>query len=242
VPVHLFGHALDLERLAALRDRFGLRVVEDAAQAVTARSRGRPVGGVGQAAAVSFYPTKNLGAFGDGGCVLTGDAQVAEACRALRDYGQSARYVHDRLGMNSRLDELHAAVLRTALLPRLAGWTARRRALAARYRDALDGAAVARPDPPDGSESVWHLFPVLAPEGRRDALLEHLRAAGVQAGVHYPRLIPEQPALAREARRVFGDLKSAERWCNHEVSLPIHPLLRDDEVDRVAEVVRAWSP
>jgi dTDP-4-amino-4,6-dideoxygalactose transaminase len=240
VPVHLYGHPMDLDALGRLRDRFDLRMVEDAAQAVGARASGRAVGSVGQATAVSFYPTKNLGAFGDGGCVLTPDVLVADACRSLRDYGQSAKYVHDRIGLNSRLDEVHAAVLRTALLPRLEEWTHRRRELAERYRGGLGDAIVRWVEPAAGAESVWHLFPVRVPDGRRDELLAHLQANGVQAGIHYPGLIPEQPALAGREHRSFGELTNARRFCDEEISLPIHPLLRDDEIDRVIDVVNGW--
>lgn len=241
LPVHLFGHALDLEHLAELRDRFQLRILEDAAQAALARSNGRAVGSVGQATAVSFYPTKNLGALGDGGCVLTDDRRVADDCRAIRDYGQSDKYVHDRLGMNSRLDELHAAVLRTALLPRLSDWTAQRRQIAAQYLRGLADAPVDIPPTPERSESVWHLFPVLAREGNRDGLLEHLRSNGIQAGIHYPRLIDEQPALPGDPDRAVGGLANARRFRTDEVSLPIHPYLRDDEIDRVIALVREWK-
>ena len=242
LPVHLFGHALDLERLANLRDRFGLRILEDAAQAALARSSGLAVGSVGQATAVSFYPTKNLGALGDGGCVLSNDEHIADDCCAIRDYGQSAKYVHDRYGMNSRLDELHAAVLRSAMLPRLSDWTARRRQIAARYRDGLDGGAVALPPVPERSESVWHLFPVLVQEGDRNHLLEHLVSSGVQAGAHYPRLASEQPALPPDPKQELGELTNARRFRDSEVSLPIHPYLRDDEIDRVVALVREWQP
>jgi dTDP-4-amino-4,6-dideoxygalactose transaminase len=237
VPVHLFGHSLDLERLSALRDRFGLRILEDAAQAALARSNGRAVGSAGQAAAMSFYPTKNLGALGDGGCVLTNDPDIADSCRAIRDYGQSAKYVHDRLGMNSRLDEIHAAVLRTAMLPRLAEWTARRKQIAARYKRALMDAPVEVPPTPEHSDSVWHLFPVLVRQDDRNRLLEHLKSNGVQAGIHYPRLVGEQPALPGQE---LGGLRNALRFRANEVSLPIHPYLRDDEIDRVVEFVREW--
>ena len=242
LPVHLFGHALDLERLANLRDRFGLRILEDAAQAALARSNGLAVGSVGQATAVSFYPTKNLGALGDGGCVLSNDPAIADDCHAIRDYGQSAKYVHDRYGMNSRLDELHAAVLRSAMLPRLSEWTARRRQIAARYREGLAGAAVTLAPVPEHSESVWHLFPVLVREGNRNELLEHLVSGGVQAGIHYPRLATEQPALPPDPDQQRGDLANARRFRDSAVSLPIHPYLRDDEIDRVVARVREWQP
>lgn len=242
VPVHLFGHALDLDRLADLRDRFELRVVEDAAQAVGAGFGERNVGSVGQATAVSFYPTKNLGALGDGGCVLTGDVLIADASRELRDYGQSTKYVHDRIGLNSRLDELHAAVLRSALLPRLCEWTERRRQIAARYHEGINADAVRCVAALPGSHSVWHLLPVRVTGGLRDELQGYLQSNGVQAGVHYPGLIPNQPALSAHDYRCFGELPNARRFRDEELSLPIHPCLRDDEIDRVIDLVNGWRP
>src|SRR5262249_21030827 len=135
--VHLFGHACDLEALADLKSRFDLNVVEDCAQAVGAQSGERAVGSVGNVSALSFYPTKNLGALGDGGAIFTDDEALKDACRVLRDYGQTSKYVHDLPGLNSRLDELHAAILRRAFLPRLKGWTQRRQAIAARYLEGI---------------------------------------------------------------------------------------------------------
>lgn len=242
VPVHLFGQALDLQRLSALSQRLGLRIVEDACQAVGARSHGRPVGSAGQIAAFSFYPTKNLGALGDGGCLITADPELAETARCLRDYGQRSKYVHDRLGLNSRLDELHAAILRSAHLPLLSGWTKRRAEIAARYRTGLITDLVTIPPPPRGSTSAWHLFPVLVDDGGRDALLAHLKQGGVQAGIHYPNLIPDQPALTSTPHRVFGELTTARRFASDEVSLPIQPYLSDGEIDRAIDLVNAWRP
>lgn len=241
VPVHLYGHSLDLAELESLAGEFGVAVVEDCAQAIGARSGGRAVGTVGAAAALSFYPTKNLGAMGDGGAVATPSPEVDRKARALRNYGQSARYVHDESGLNSRLDEIHAAILSTALLPRLEAWTGRRRAIAARYREALRGAAVDLPPVPEGSESVWHLFPVLVDDGRRDDFMQHLRTRQIEAGVHYPVLIPDQRALRQYGRwEVRGGLSRARRYAAGEVSLPIHPHLSDDDVGRVIEAVRDW--
>ncbi len=241
VPVHLYGQVADLARLEALRDRFGLSLVEDCAQCVGATWRGRPAGSVGQLAATSFYPTKNLGALGDGGAVTTDDPALADRCRALRDYGQSAKYVHDTLGLNSRLDELQAAILARAFLPRLAAWTARRRGIARAYAAALRHPLVRVLGEPGGSEGVWHLFPVCVPTARREAFLRHLGARGVQAAVHYPRLIPRQPALAGCAFEVRGELARAEELAATEVSLPIHPYLTDAEVERVIETVNGWE-
>lgn len=241
VPVHLYGHALDAERLQKLADETGIRIVEDCAQACGASSRGKPVGTVAGIAATSFYPTKNLGAMGDGGALLTGDAHVAELARSLRDYGQTAKYVHSRMGMNSRLDELHAAMLRTAFLPRLASSTKRRVAIANAYRASIDNPVVGLPPLPDGSESVWHLFPVLVDQ-HRDAFMNELGRAGISTGIHYPTLIPEQPAFQGASFECRDSLKNARRFARAEVSLPIHPYLTDHEVERVIAACNAFRP
>jgi len=238
VPVHLYGHALDLERLDALRARYGLTVVEDCAQAVGATSGGRAVGSAGTAGTLSFYPTKNLGALGDGGAVLTQDDRIATRCRNLRDYGQERRYSHTALGLNSRLDEVHAAVLRSVFLPRLGDWTSRRRQIASRYLERLPWSAqLERLPVPERSQSVWHLFPVRAADDR-DGMLSHLRQRGIQGAVHYPAIIPEQPALKDPL--VFGTLERARHLAATEVSLPIHPALSDAEIDEVVSAVREW--
>lgn len=242
VPVHLYGYALDLEQLQLLRDRFELVVVEDCAQAVGATSRGRAVGSVGQAAATSFYPTKNLAAMGDGGAVLTDDPAIAASVRALRDYGQSAKYRHDLLGMNSRLDELHAAMLRQAFLPRLGRATERRQAIAARYTSEIEHAHVLTPREPDASRSVWHLYPVLV-EGDRAGLQAHLERLGIATAIHYPVLIPDQAALSSgDLTETVTPMPNAQRFASQELSLPIHPYLRDDEVDRVIHACNTWRP
>jgi dTDP-4-amino-4,6-dideoxygalactose transaminase len=241
VPVHLYGHALDMEELERLRADFGLKMVEDCAQSIGARFRGRPTGTAGQVAATSFYPTKNLGAMGDGGALLTNDAELARRARVLRFYGETARYRHEEIGYNSRLDELQAAILADAFLPRLNGWIERRRAVARAYGAAIRHGRVAAPGAPPGSESSWHLFPVYAAPERRAALLDHLKAQGVAAGVHYPAAIPDQPALSRVPFRLAGDCSTARRICASEVSLPIHPFLTGAEIARVAEAVNTWE-
>ncbi len=243
VPVHLYGHSMSLDRLDALKAKYGLRIVEDCAQAIGARWNGCPVGTVGQVAATSFYPTKNLGAMGDGGALLTDDAGLYEKARCLRDYGQTEKYVHGELGLNSRLDELQAALLRSAMLPRLPEWTARRREIAARYRAEIANEAIDLPEAPTGSESVWHLFPILARD-ERDGLMAHLKAQDVLSAVHYPRLIPDQPALRSggETPRVLGSLENARRFADFELSLPIHPYLTGEEIDRVIAACNSWKP
>lgn len=240
VPVHLFGNVADLTRLEALRDRHDLLLIEDCAQCIGASWRGRPAGSVGQLAATSFYPTKNLGALGDGGAVATDDPALADRCRALRDYGQTDRYVHDVVGMNSRLDELHAAVLARAFLPRLRRWTERRRAVAAAYAAGIRHPRVRPLGAPDGSEGVAHLFPVRVPAAEREAFVRHLRARGVQTAVHYPRLIPHQRALPAGTFEVRGELARAAELAASEVSLPVHPYLEDAEVARIVDAVNGW--
>jgi dTDP-3-amino-3,4,6-trideoxy-alpha-D-glucose transaminase len=239
VPVHLYGQALDCARLGELADAHELVIVEDCAQSVGARSHGVPTGRAGSAAATSFYPTKNLGALGDGGAVLTDSAALAERARSLRDYGQTAKYEHAVCGLNSRLDELHAAILRDAMLPRLAAWNARRRAVAARYRSEVDNPRVTVPPEPPGSESSAHLFPVLVDDP--PAFLRHLAARGVAAGRHYPRAIPDQPALSERTARVLGDLPRARRFAAREVSLPLHPFLDDESIERVVAACRDFA-
>jgi dTDP-4-amino-4,6-dideoxygalactose transaminase len=235
LPVHLYGQAADMNALAALAARHGIALVEDCAQAHLCTAGGRPVGTVGVAGAFSFYPTKNLGALGDGGAVATDDAALADRVARLRNGGQTSRYHHDEFGVNTRLDELQAAVLR-ARLPRLPAWTERRRALARRYRDRLAGAPVVVPPEIDPGH-VYHLFPVLSAE--RDALAGHLKAQGVETLVHYPIPIPRQPALAAWDP---APCPVADRVCAQLLSLPLYPGLPDEDVERVAAAVHAFAP
>jgi dTDP-3-amino-3,4,6-trideoxy-alpha-D-glucose transaminase len=239
VPVHLYGHALDAERLAGLVARYELCLLEDCAQSIGAQSRGTPTGRTGQVAATSFYPTKNLGCLGDGGALLTASAELAEKARCLRDYGQVKKYEHALCGLNSRLDEVQAAVMRDAMLPRLAEWTARRRAIAARYRSEIANRRVELPPVPDGSESAWHLFPVLVDDP--DAFIRYLAGQGVAGARHYPGLIPDQAALRGARARVLGSLERSRRFAAREVSLPIHPFLDDEGVERVVAACRGFT-
>ena len=191
LPVHLYGQPADMTAIMAVAARHNLTVVEDAAQAHLATSDGRPVGTMGVAGAFSFYPTKNLGALGDGGAVVTNDAALAARIKRLRNGGQTTRYRHEEAGANSRLDELQAAILR-ARLPYLRGWTARRRQIAAAYRAGITAPGIAVPAQFDAGH-VYHLFPVLTT--RRDEAQAHLSANGVETLIHYPVPIPRQPAL-----------------------------------------------
>lgn len=243
MPVHLYGQPADMPAIVAVASRHNLAIIEDCCQAHLATCGGRPVGSFGAAAAYSFYPTKNLGALGDGGALTTSDAAVAAHARRLRNGGQTERYHHAEFGVNSRLDELQAAVLR-ARLGWLPAWTARRRALARTYRDALCGGASGAKGcttthrlmvPPEADPGhAYHLFPVLSPA--RDRLQESLRAAGVETLVHYPVPISRQPAVASQEP---ADCPLANRVCAEVFSLPMYPALSEDNVRRVAAAVAA---
>ena len=233
IPVHLYGHPLDPTRLQALAEEYDVAMIEDCAQSAGAVRAERPTGTAGAAAATSLYPTKNLGAMGDGGVLLTSDEAIAEHARRLRDYGQSSRYQHVEVGLNSRLDELHAAVLRSAMLPRLDRWLHRRREIATRYTDALADSPLKPILAADGN-SAHHLFPVEATHVPAAEVVEALARAGVTAGRHYPRLCPEQPA-AQGLGESLDELTVARRIAERELSLPIHPYLQEDELERVIE-------
>jgi dTDP-4-amino-4,6-dideoxygalactose transaminase len=233
MPVHIYGRAADLSALEELALKHGLLLFNDACQAHGAGHRGRDIASYGQASAYSFYPTKNLGALGDGGMVVCADAEKAAHLRMLRDYGQAKRYQHVAPGLNSRLDELQAAILRVKLA-QLPAQTERRRSIARRYLEGLAGAGLILPE--WDAEAVWHLFVVRTP--RRDALSTFLRERGVQSLVHYPVIIPEQPALARPYTR--GSLPVAEHCASEFLSLPIDPELSDAEVDTVSRAVHAF--
>lgn len=242
LPVHLYGFPLDMPELAALKDEFNLKIVEDCAQAVGARSGDTRVGTVGQVAATSFYPTKNLGALGDGGALLLKDKVLAERARTFRNYGQIAPYVHAELGLNSRLDEIHAAILREAFLPKLEEWTATRKKTARRYTKEIVHPLIDLPKPIQDMNPVWHIFPARIASGHRDTFCNYLRAKGTMTGVHYPRVIPDQVALQQCRYLVAADPVNARQWAATEVSLPIHPFLTESEISAVIEACNGWNP
>lgn len=243
LPVHLFGHAMNLAELRSLSEREGLIVVEDCAQSIGATSGERPTGSVGLVSATSFYPTKNLGALGDGGAVLTSDESIARRARELRNYGQTGQYVHDFVGLNSRLDEMHAAILLRAMLPELGRWTEARARTARSYRAGIDNGHLRIPPTPAESRSNGHLFPILTDEGQRESFRRFLASRGIESAVHYPRLATEQRALSDAGRvEVLSELPIATRFARTEVSLPIHPLLAEIEVARVIDACNEWRP
>jgi dTDP-3-amino-3,4,6-trideoxy-alpha-D-glucose transaminase len=233
VPVHLYGQAASLDAILTVAGRHSLAVVEDCCQAHLATAHGVPVGTRSHAGAFSFYPTKNLGALGDGGAVITNDAALADRIKRLRNGGQVERYRHEEAGVNSRLDEIQAAILR-ARLEYLPAWTARRREIASLYRRLLPEGVRTTAHRDNGH--VYHLFPVLSEA--RDALQAHLSAAGIDTLIHYPVPLHEQPALAAYARDACPVAARAGREL---LSLPIHPRLTDDEATRVAASVGAFQ-
>jgi dTDP-4-amino-4,6-dideoxygalactose transaminase len=233
MPVHLYGQSADMRAFEALASKHHLALVEDAAQAHLGTADGRPIGTIGIAAASSFYPTKNLGALGDGGAILTRDATLAARIKKLRNGGQSSRYHHDEFGVNSRLDEMQAAILR-ARLRYLAQWTTRRRAIAARYRSSLKNSALHIPREFDRGH-VYHLFPVLTQH--RDRFQSHMKKRGVETLIHYPVPIPRQPAVLSTSPAMCP---VADRICAQVVSLPMYPGLTDAAISAISDAIEAF--
>jgi dTDP-4-amino-4,6-dideoxygalactose transaminase len=232
VAVHLYGHPAPIDRIAALARARGIALIEDTAQAIGATWDGRPVGGWGDAACLSFYPTKNLGACGDAGMLLTSRDDVAEHVRRLRHHGDSGRYHHVEVGYCSRLDEMQAAMLRVKLR-RLHAWTEARRRLAARYREQLAGLPLGLPAEHPRARHIYHLFTVRHPQ--RDALAKALADLGVGTAVHYPLPVPGQPLFGDRDETRFPEAWRASR---EVLSLPCFPELTDAEADEVAKAVR----
>lgn len=237
VAVHLWGQMCDMEELSRLCRARGAWLLEDCAQAHGARFRGRSAGSWGDAAAFSFYPGKNLGAFGDGGAVTTNNPTCADWVRRYANHGRSKKYLHEMEGRNSRLDTMQAAILRVKLA-HLSDWNGSRRRLAERYSENLRGVGdLALPVTLEGAEHVFHLYVVTT--SHRDALLDYLTNQGIGAGVHYPCPLHLQPAYGRLGL-CPGDLPSSEYVANSCLSLPLFPEMRDDEVDTVSEMVREY--
>lgn len=234
VPVHLFGHAADMRALRRLADGRGVPLLEDAAQAFGAEYAGQKLGALGDAAAFSFYPSKNLGAFGDGGLLATTRDDVASAARTLRDHGATAPYVHDRLGYNSRLDEIQAAILRVKL-PHIDEWNAARRRVAAEYGERLASLDVTPPTELPPARHVYHQFTLRIAGGRRDAVREKLAAEGISSVAYYPVPLHRMPIYAA----LEPDLPEAERAASEVLSLPIWPALDSVRIERVVAALAA---
>jgi dTDP-4-amino-4,6-dideoxygalactose transaminase len=237
VPAHLFGQTAEMDPLVELADQRGLWVVEDAAQAIGARYRGRSAGTLARAAALSFFPAKNLGALGDAGAVLTGDGELAVRVRALREHGAAPKYHHRVVGGNFRLDALQAALLQVKL-PLLAGWQQGRRRVAGRYAELLGGIeGLVLPVELDGRVHVYNQYVVRAGHGRRDDLRDALVEAGIGCAVYYPEPLHLQPCFASLGHR-RGDLPEAERAAREALALPIDPHLTEGDQQRICDVIR----
>ena len=233
LPVHLYGQAADMDPINSIAKKYSLYVIEDAAQAIGAKYKGRPVGSLGDIACFSFFPTKNLGAFGDGGMLTTNDPELEERIRMLRVHGSKKKYHHEILGCNSRLDELQAAILRVKL-KYLDAWTNTRRALAERYREKLNvaGNAIVLPTEMEWAYHVYHQYTIRVPN--RDAVQEELKARGIASTVYYPLSLHLQPVFKNLGYKL-GDFPESEKATEEALSLPMFPELKPSEQDCVVE-------
>lgn len=233
VPVHLYGQPAEMDAIMAIADRFGLKVLEDACQAHGAEYKGRRVGSIGHAAAFSFYPGKNLGAYGDAGAATTNDPVVAERLRMLRNYGQRVKYQHEFLAFNSRLDTLQAAILRIKLR-RLDAWNEQRRAAASVYTTTLRDAGVQTPHVAPNRTHVFHLYVIRTRD--RESLLAHLQEHGIAAGIHYPRPIHLQKPYVWLGYGP-GSFPVTEQACTEVLSLPMYPEITREQIRRVCDAI-----
>jgi dTDP-4-amino-4,6-dideoxygalactose transaminase len=236
LPVHLYGQTVDMDPLFEIANQHDLYVIEDACQAHGAAYKGRRAGGLGDAAAFSFYFSKNLGAFGEAGMVTTDNPDIAQRVRMLRDHGSPSKYNHEHLGMNARLDELQAVVLR-AKLPHLEAWNQQRRQHAARYAELLQDSSVFTPFKCPENEHVYHLYVIRT--SARDEMLAWLKEQGVFGGIHYPVPIHLQPAM-RSLGYQKGDFPETERVVNEIISLPMYPELTEEQIEYVAQKVTQY--
>jgi len=234
IPVHIFGRAADMSRIMDIAGCHNLFVVEDACQSIGGEIEGKKLGTFSNAGAFSFFPTKNLGAYGDGGLVVTDDDELAERVRMLRAHGSKVKYHNELIGYNSRLDEMQAAVLRVKLR-HLNEWNNRRRQIALEYNELLKDLPLQLPDPGQKGEHVFHLYTILAED--REELRTYLKSRGVETGVYYPTPLHLQPAYADLGYRK-GDFPISESACERNLSLPMYPELTDEQIHYVAEAVR----
>lgn len=235
IPVHLYGQCCDMDSIMALAHHHGLRVVEDCAQSTGADVNGRRCGTLADLAAFSFYPTKVLGAYGDGGMVVTTDSALANSARSLRMYGMSGAYFAETQGHNSRLDEVQAAIL-SVKLAHLDRWIERRRVIARRYDERLAGLGLGLPGRVSWGQHVWHLYVVRHPD--RDRIMSELAKHGLKLAINYPHPIPAMPAYRRFGGSP-GMLPVSELWAREVFSLPIYPTMTDDEQDRVCDLLES---
>ncbi len=237
LPVHLYGQPAEMDAILDIARRHNLRVIEDAAQAHGATYRGRRAGSMGDIGCFSFYPGKNLGAYGDGGMLVTNDGALADRARMLRNHGRKDKYEHIFVGYGYRLDALQAAIL-DVKLKHLEAWNEQRRAHAALYNQLLANLDVVTPYEPSHICGIYHIYAVLSE--KRDALLQHLKARGIEAGIHYPIPLHLQPVY-RDLGYPAGSLPAAERVANQELSLPMYPELTREQIEYVVQAIREFN-
>ena len=233
LPVHLYGHSADMEPITEIAEKYNLSVIEDACQAHGAEYKGKKVGSIGDIGCFSFYPTKNLGAYGDGGMVVTNSEELADKLRTFRNYGQPQKYYHDFVGVNSRLDEIHAAILRIKL-KHLDEWNEKRRKIAKLYNKLLEDSEIVTPIEKEHAKHVYHLYVVRCKD--RNKLQQYLSMRGIQTMIHYPIPVHKQKAYLKLG--YTANLPVTERICNEILSLPMHPFLHKDEIPSVVECVK----
>lgn len=239
MPVHLYGQPADLNPLREIANKHDLLLIEDAAQAHGARYEGKRVGSIGDLAFFSFYPSKNLGAFGDGGLVATDNDDMAEQIRMLREYGESTKYEHQEVGYNSRLDTLQAAVL-DAKLPELDQWNEERRDAAALYNDLLADIPILTPDCAPFSDHIYHLYVIQTKnKSERRALKNHLEQNGVSTGIHYPIPVHEQPSYQQMDYK-FADLQTTQKTSRRILSLPMYPEIEKNEIRYIVDKIETF--
>jgi dTDP-4-amino-4,6-dideoxygalactose transaminase len=238
IPVHLYGQPADMDAILAIARKHGLRVIGDAAQAHGSLFRGRPIATLADVTCYSFYPGKNLGAYGDAGALVTNDEQVAAAARMVANHGRTKKYDHDFEGVNSRLDGIQAAVLNVKLR-HIEKWTEQRRQAAAWYNEALKDSGVATPVEQDDVRAVYHLYIVRVPNGRREALQEFLKNEGISTGIHYPIALPYLNAY-KHLGHTAADFPEALAASTEIVSLPMYPEITKEQVQYVAEKIREY--
>ncbi|MBI5649452.1 MAG: DegT/DnrJ/EryC1/StrS family aminotransferase [Chloroflexi bacterium] len=237
IPVHLYGQPAEMDPILEIARQHNLRVIEDAAQAHGAEYRGKRAGSMGDVACFSFYPGKNLGAYGDAGALVTNNQELADNARTLRDHGRRSKYEHFITGYGYRLDALQAAIL-GAKLPHLDAWNARRRAIADRYTELLTNLDIVTPYVPPHITPIYHIYCIR--HNNRDGLLKHLKAQGIEAGIHYPIPLHLQPVYQNLGYQV-GAFPQTEKAANEILSLPIYPEMTDAQVEQVVDAVRTFK-
>lgn len=239
LPVHLYGQPAEMDAILEIARKHNLRVIEDAAQAHGAEYRGKRAGSMGDVACFSFYPGKNLGAYGDAGALVTNNQELADRARMLRDHGRRSKYEHQIVGYGYRLDALQAAIL-GAKLPHLDAWNARRREIADLYTELLTNADVVTPYVPPYITPIYHIYCIRHPSGNRDGLLAHLKAHGIEAGIHYPIPLHLQPVYENLGYKI-GDFPNTEKAAKEILSLPMYPELTNAQVQQIVDAVKEFK-